>query len=109
MEGPLIDMEERSVRLACAGSGATLVDRVSFTVAPEEAVCIGGDPGYCKAVTGLSLIGLDPGDCALPAASGVVEQPFTRWYVALQHMLLLVLQQKTTRAMDDAFGLAGRA
>ena len=62
MEGPLIDVEELSVRLASAGSGATLVDRVSFTVAPAEVLCIVGESGCGKTITARSLIGLNRGD-----------------------------------------------
>jgi oligopeptide/dipeptide ABC transporter ATP-binding protein len=62
VEAPLIDVRELSVRFTGGGRSASLVDAVSFAVAPGEVLCIVGESGCGKTVTARSLIGLNRND-----------------------------------------------
>jgi oligopeptide/dipeptide ABC transporter ATP-binding protein len=55
---PLLKVDDLALRFA--GTGANVVDGVSFSVAAGETLCIVGESGCGKSVTALSLMGLLP-------------------------------------------------
>jgi len=57
---PLLDVEDLRVAFRTDRGPALAVDRVSFALAPGEAVCIVGESGCGKSVTALSIMGLVP-------------------------------------------------
>jgi oligopeptide/dipeptide ABC transporter ATP-binding protein len=57
-ETAVLSVENLSIRFK--GTGANVVDDVSFSVAPGETLCLVGESGCGKSVTALSLMGLLP-------------------------------------------------
>jgi oligopeptide/dipeptide ABC transporter ATP-binding protein len=62
MAEPLVDIRNLSVSLVAGERRSTLVEDVSFAVAPGEVLCIVGESGCGKTVTARSIIGLNRGD-----------------------------------------------
>jgi oligopeptide transport system ATP-binding protein len=56
----LLEVDNLRIRMPGARGPATIVDGVSFTVAPREVLGIAGESGSGKTLTVLSLIGLQP-------------------------------------------------
>jgi oligopeptide transport system ATP-binding protein len=56
----LLDVENLTIRMPGLRGPATIVDAVSFTVAPREVLGIAGESGSGKTLTVLSLLGLQP-------------------------------------------------
>lgn len=57
---PLLDVQSLQVAFPAAGGDVHAVDGVSFTVAHGETVCLVGESGCGKSLTGLSLLRLVP-------------------------------------------------
>jgi peptide/nickel transport system permease protein len=58
---PLLEVTDLSVVIPTPDGVKTVVDQVSFTVAPGESVALVGESGCGKTVTALSILGLPPG------------------------------------------------
>ncbi|TSA23601.1 MAG: ABC transporter ATP-binding protein [Bacteroidetes bacterium] len=59
-EGPLLDVEHRSVRFGSESGETLAVDDISFSIQRREILGIVGESGSGKSVTALSLLGLIP-------------------------------------------------
>jgi peptide/nickel transport system ATP-binding protein len=57
---PVLDVRGLSVALPAGADRALAVDQVSFTVEPNEIVCLVGESGSGKSVTGYAVMGLLP-------------------------------------------------
>ncbi|MDR3473726.1 MAG: ABC transporter ATP-binding protein [Devosia sp.] len=62
MAQPLVDVRGLSVRIDVHGHSATVVDGLSFSVAPGEVLCIVGESGCGKTVTARAIMGLTRSD-----------------------------------------------
>ncbi|MDW6023564.1 ABC transporter ATP-binding protein [Mesorhizobium sp. BAC0120] len=59
MKESLVDVRHLTVHLSMAQADVTLVEDVSFSVAPGEVLCVVGESGCGKTVTARSIIGLN--------------------------------------------------
>ena len=62
MAEPLVDVRGLSVSIDVGGHQATVVDDLSFAVAPGEVLCIVGESGCGKTVTARAVMGLTRSD-----------------------------------------------
>jgi peptide/nickel transport system ATP-binding protein len=60
MSAPLLEIERLAISFPAESGRVTVVDRVSFTVAPGETVALVGESGCGKSITALALMRLVP-------------------------------------------------
>ncbi|MGN6102818.1 MAG: ABC transporter ATP-binding protein [Devosia sp.] len=72
MPTPLLDVRDLSVLLATGREPVALVDRLSFSVAAGEVLCIVGESGCGKTLTARALIGLTRSNPRFSVAGSIV-------------------------------------
>ena len=69
---PLLEVRDLTIQVATASGGKTVLDGISFSLMPNEVLCLAGESGSGKSLTAMAIMGLLPRPAARITAGQIL-------------------------------------
>ncbi len=69
---PLLEVRDLTIQVATASGGKTVLDGISFSLMPNEVLCLAGESGSGKSLTAMAIMGLLPKPAARITAGQIL-------------------------------------
>ena len=69
---PLLEVKDLTIQVATASGGKTVLDGISFSLMPNEVLCLAGESGSGKSLTAMAIMGLLPKPAARITAGQIL-------------------------------------